>query len=240
MIRALGNLINPKHWGPFVEAAEITRFDHGFTVSWSQGGEDLAILSYVGGIQNGSYVDVGAHHPDRFSVTRHLYQRGWSGINVEANPALLPAFHAKRPRDINLNFAVGLAKEYELTIFSEPAISTVNNDWRDRFEKENQTIERVVKVPGVTLLELFDMHFPTKQIDLLCVDAEGSDFEVLQSLQLESVNPNRQPRWILVETAPRLKQVLNQEHVKYLNEHGYEIVVVLPMSTLFQLEFAIE
>lgn len=96
-----------------------------------------------------------------------------------------------------------------------------------------------MKVPGVTLLELFDLHFSTKQIDLLCVDAEGSDFEVLQSLQLESVNPNRQPRGILVETAPRLKQELNQEHVKYLNEHGYEIVVVLPMSTLFQLEFEI-
>jgi len=89
MIRALLTLINPKHWGPFVEAAETSGFDHGFTISWSQGGEDLALLTYLKETQNGSYVDVGAHHPDRFSVTRHLYQSGWSGVNLEANPAFL-------------------------------------------------------------------------------------------------------------------------------------------------------
>jgi FkbM family methyltransferase len=235
MIRALVTLINPKHWGPFVEAAETSGFDHGFTISWSQGGEDLALLTYLKETKNGSYVDVGAHHPDRFSVTRHLYRSGWSGVNLEVNPELLEAFEKRRTRDVNLNFAVGLKDEYELAVFSEPAISTVNLEWRQKFQHEKQTITRILSVPGITLIEVLNRYFPAKQLDLLTVDAEGSDLEVLESLQLETLRPNRKPKWIMVETAKELKDVQNQDHVKLLLNNGYRIVSVLPMSTIFCL-----
>jgi hypothetical protein len=82
LIKALLLLLKRKSWGPFIEIAEITKFDHSISVSWSQCGEDLALLHLLP--PNGRYLDIGAHHPSRFSVTRHLYQRGWDGINVEA------------------------------------------------------------------------------------------------------------------------------------------------------------
>lgn len=236
MIRALVTLFNAKHWGPFVEAAETSRFDHGFTISWSQGGEDLALLAYLKDIKNGSYIDVGAHHPDRFSVTRHLYQRGWSGVNLEANPALLEEFERRRSRDINLNFAVGVKDQYELAVFNESAISTINLEWREKFKQEKQTINRMVTVPGKTLLEVIDKYFPARQLDLLTVDAEGSDLEVLESLQLETLAPHRKPVWIMVETVGELTHAQNQEHVKLLLSNGYEIVSVLPMSTILRLK----
>ena len=236
MISALTTLLNPKHWGPFVEAAETTGFDHGFTVSWSQGGEDLALLTYLKDIRNGVYVDVGAHHPDRFSVTRHLYQSGWSGVNLEANPALLGAFEKRRKRDINLNLAAGTKNEYELAVFSEPAISTVNLEWREKFQREKQIITSVLMVPGIKLIEVLNEYFPSRQLDLLTVDAEGSDFDVLQSLELETLKPNRKPKWIMVETMGELQGVQNQEHVMLLLKNGYEIVSVLPMSTILRLK----
>ena len=235
MIRALVTLLNPKHWGPFVEAAETSGFDHGFTISWSQGGEDLALLTYLKEIKNGTYIDVGAHHPDRFSVTRHLYQRGWSGVNIEANPSLLETFEKRRTRDINLNFAVGLKDNYELAVFSEPAISTVNLEWRQKFQREKQSITQILTVPGITLIEVLNRNFPAKQLDLLTVDAEGSDLEVLESLQLETLRANRKPKWIMVETEKELRDVQNQEHVELLLNNGYEIVSVLPMSTILKL-----
>jgi FkbM family methyltransferase len=236
MIRALATLLNTKHWGPFVEAAETSGFDHGFTISWSQGGEDLALLAYLKDIRNGSYIDVGAHHPDRFSVTRHLYQNGWSGVNLEANPALLEAFEKRRSRDINLNFAVGVKDQYELAVFNESAISTINLEWREKFKQEKQTINRMVTVPGKTLLEVIDTYFPARQLDLLTVDAEGSDLEVLESLQLETLAPYRKPVWIMVETVGELTHVQIQGHVKLLLSNGYEIVSVLPMSTILRLK----
>jgi len=236
MIRALSRLLNPKHWGTFVEAAETSGFDHGFTISWSQGGEDLALKTYLREIRNGSYIDVGAHHPDRFSVTRHLYQIGWSGVNIEANPALLAAFKKRRPRDENLNFAVGLKDEYELTVFSEPAISTVNPEWRENFVQEKQSITSFLTVPGIRLIEVLDRYFPATQLDLLTVDAEGSDLEVLQSLNLETLASHRKPMWIMVETVGDLRSMQKQEHVMLLLNNGYEILSVLPMSAIFRLK----
>ena len=34
----------------------------------------------------GFYVDVGAHHPKRFSNTYFFYKQGWNGINIDAMP----------------------------------------------------------------------------------------------------------------------------------------------------------
>jgi hypothetical protein len=130
---------------------------------------------------------------------------------------------------------VGLKSEYELAVFKEPAISTTNQDWRERFQEEKQEIDQIIKVPGITLLELLNQYFPQEQLDLLTVDAEGSDYEILQSLQLDALASSRKPRWIMVETASELKNVQNQEHVKLLLNNGYEIVSVLPMSTILHL-----
>ena len=136
MLRSLSLLANRRSWGPFVETAETSRFDHGFTVSWSQKGEDIALLSIFEGMPAGSYLDIGAHHPSRFSVTRHLYQRGWHGVNVEANRQLIEAFVRERPRDVNVCVAVGEKDNYQFTIFDEPAISTINSDWKNKFLSE--------------------------------------------------------------------------------------------------------
>ena len=43
-----------------------------------------------GGKRSGFYVDVGAGHPTEDSVTRHFYDLGWRGINVEPINPLEP------------------------------------------------------------------------------------------------------------------------------------------------------
>lgn len=50
----------------------------------------------------GFYVDVGAHHPMRFSNTYFFYRMGWSGINIDAMPGSMKEFKKYRRRDINL------------------------------------------------------------------------------------------------------------------------------------------
>jgi hypothetical protein len=111
-LKAVFKLANKSSWGPFTEIAEATGFDHAVTVSWAQGGEDLALLHALNGQKSGRYIDIGAHHPSRFSVTRHLYQLGWSGVNIDANEALIQSFNDARKRDINLCLAVGPESKY--------------------------------------------------------------------------------------------------------------------------------
>ena len=235
-LKAVLKLRNRKTWGPFVETSETTGFDHAFAVSWSQGGEDLALLSALHGISNGCYIDVGAHDPSRFSVTRHLYQRGWSGINIDANPHLISNFKKLRPRDISLWAAVGNKAEYEFTIFNEPAISTINEAWKEKFLQESQNIKEVLNVRGISLRALLEENFSDRRLDLLSIDAEGADLEVLESLELENLPRAQYPKFLLLEADPPVPNALKTPAVKHAIEHGYEPLMVLSMSTLLKIQ----
>lgn len=234
MLKALASLRNKRSWGPFVEAYETTKFDHSFSVSWSQSSEDLALLATLGHIKNGRYLDIGAHHPTRFSVTRHLFQLGWTGVNVDANVDLLPEFSRQRPRDVSLNYCVGRASEYELSVFNETAISTVNPAWESRFIQENNLKNSTRLVPGITLRELLEEYFASKGPDLLNIDVEGADLDVITSGQFESLSFELRPSWVLVESPASLQRTLETETVLALISCGYEIWLILPYACLLK------
>jgi hypothetical protein len=166
-----------------------------------------------------------------FSVTRKLWSRGWSGVNIDANPKLIDAFKRERPGDVNLWACVGTELSYNLAVFEEPALSTVNKDWRLRFLSENQKISSEIIVPGVSLRKIFDDHFEGGFPDLLSIDAEGADFEVLQSAELKSGSG---PQWLLLEADPPLTKVLETPAVAHAISVGYEIFLIMGMSTLLR------
>ena len=76
---------------------------------YSQGGEDAVLQHIFSNKKNGFYVDVGANHPMHYSNTYLLYKRGWSGINIDPNPASIKLFNWHRRRDCNIN--CGIAEE---------------------------------------------------------------------------------------------------------------------------------
>jgi hypothetical protein len=55
----------------------------------------------------GFYLDLGAYDPVRFSNTFLLYQKGWSGVNVDPNPEAIRRFREQRPRDTAVHAAIG-------------------------------------------------------------------------------------------------------------------------------------
>jgi hypothetical protein len=233
-LRSLLRLLPRKNWGNFVQTSEVAGFNNAFSISWSQGGEDLALLHAIAGKRDGLFIDVGAHHPYRFSVTHHLSRIGWRGVNVDANGELIKIFNHERKRDINICAAVGTENSYTFTIFKEPALSSVNNEWKDKFQADGWEVERTVTVPGITLREIYDQNFLKECIDLLSIDAEGSDFNVLKSMDFESLEKDRFPRFLLLEAAPPVKSALKTDSVEFAIGLGYEPLYVLPMSTLLQ------
>ncbi len=231
--KAFLGLTKPRTWGPFVYAYENSKFDFPFEVSWSQGGEDIGLDLVFRGVKNGRYVDVGAHHPSRFSVTRKLHSRGWTGVNIDANPELLGGFTRERPNDINIWCCVGLQEEYQFTVFENPGVSTMNAEWRNKFLGLNHKVKAEIKVPGKSLKNIFSEFFGDNFPDLLCIDAEGSDLEVLQSAELTK---GKGPEWLLLEAEPPLSNVIETPAVQYALELGYEVYLVLGMSTLLHLK----
>ena len=85
-------------------------------ISYAQNHEDVMLWRALKHVQNGFYIDVGANHPSDDSVTRAFYERGWSGINIEPLSLHMAQLKADRPRDINLQFAVGV-EDGEIELF---------------------------------------------------------------------------------------------------------------------------
>jgi len=113
--------------------------------SWSQEGEDRLLARHFGGQRGGFYVDFGAHHPFRFSNTRLLWRRGWSGINIDAMPGSMAAFRRARPRNINLEIGIaqnpGSARFY---IFSDNALNTFDAELAESYNRPPWQLKRVV------------------------------------------------------------------------------------------------
>lgn len=146
----------------------------------------------LGKQKSGFYVDVGAHHPKRFSNTYYFYERGWRGINIEPNPAVKDLFMRMRSRDINLQLGIsdrpGGLMYYE---FDDPALNTFDEQLMR--ERESDTPYRVIATRMITLEPLaavLAVHLPPDQaIDFLSVDVEGLDLNVLRSNDWERFRP---------------------------------------------------
>ena len=80
-------------------------------ISFAQNLEDVVLARVFASQKDGIYVDIGAWDPDLDSVTKHFYLRGWTGINVEPSATAFARLSAARPRDVNLNVAVGLGEK---------------------------------------------------------------------------------------------------------------------------------
>jgi FkbM family methyltransferase len=227
------SLLRPSRWGVISEIYQTTKFNAPISISYSQGAEDLVLLHFLQK-DHGFYIDIGAHHPNRFSVTRQLYDKGWSGLNVDANPDLRKVFLSWRPRDKFLNFAVGSRAEYVFTRFHESAINTVNPEWKDRFIAEGNVIVDEIKVPGISMAKLFEMTPEDKNLDLVNIDIEGGDLEALYSLLENSKLPVRMPDWFLLEAPPGVDNALEHEAIRFVTELGYKPWAIMPMSTLLR------
>lgn len=167
--------------------------------SFSQEGEDLVLARIFENLEisNGFFVDIGAHHPCRFSNTYYFYQRGWRGINVDAMPGTKKLFERMRSRDITIECGVG-AQEGVLKYFAfnEPALNTFSEQEANKKNVPPYHVVETLQIPVVTLKQILDEHLPSgTQIDFMTIDAEGFDHEVISSNDWSRYRP----RVILVE-----------------------------------------
>ena len=235
LIRGLVALLNPRKWGVFQGTYKQTKFDAAFKPSWSQAGEDISLeLIINSNDQEKFYLDVGAHDPNRFSVTRKLYDNGWRGLDIDGNPAYESKFKKFRKRNIFLNVCVGFDRVYEFSIFTEGAISSANPEWVKKFIAEGAMIERRIKVKGMRLREILDLPEVPSQVSFINIDIEGADEDALRSIEFENLPIERFPKWLLLETSPPIGSALSFPAVRYAVAHGYIPWLILPMATLLK------
>ena len=194
---------------------------------YSQNGEDLILNRFLENKEKGFFIDVGAHHPIRFSNTYLFYKKGWSGINIDAMPGSMTKFNKIRPKDINIECGVGL-KNDQLTFyqFNETALNTFSKKEALSKNKDGYKIIKSNFLQVESLENLLDKYMPRNtKIDFLNIDVEGKDEEVLISNNWEKYKPN----YILVEIL-REKYIANPNSSikKFLKSIGY-----IPINKIF-------
>jgi FkbM family methyltransferase len=201
--------------------------------SWSQEGEDQILRRIFEKQKIGFYVDIGAHHPQRFSNTYLFYKRGWRGINIDAMPGSMHSFNKVRPRDTNLELGIAEKKaELDYYIFNESALNGFSRDLSQErhVAKSSYLIKDVIKVDVFPLHEVLDQYLPTGQsIDFMSVDVEGLDLRVLKSNDWNRYRPT----FVLAEVlGSSLHEVDQSEIGRFMRDNGY-VLYAKCMNTVF-------
>lgn len=204
--------------------------------SFGQEGEDLILTRLFDRQTGGFYVDVGAHHPFRFSNTWLLYRQGWRGINIDAMPGSMAAFRQWRPEDVNLECLVSTDPTPRCFFqYEEPALNTVSEEVVRRREVDSPQYRLVssITLTARRLADILAEHVPAgRAIDILNVDVEGHDLDVLSSNDWDRFKP----RIILVELlGVGLADMQNTPLYQFLTARGYRLLSKMVNSAIFTL-----
>jgi FkbM family methyltransferase len=160
-------------------------------ISYAQNREDVLLDAFFGDKYKGFYVDVGASDPEKFSVTKLFYDRGWSGINIEPNETLVKKLKRLRTRDTTISAAVGdKPGTAPFRQYVADGLSTLSKKTKNRLEGKDFAADYSdIQVDVVTLADVFKQHANNKTIDFMKVDVEGYEYEVLNSNDWSKYRP---------------------------------------------------
>ena len=211
--------------------------------SYSQWGEDHFIENFFKNKNTGIYLDVGCFHPFKYSNTCLLFNKGWKGINIDANPTSIDLFNIARPKDINLCTAID-EKKTEFKFYFDHPFSPVNtldkqsyenfkNSYYRQWKKKSFEGDVVKIVKSKTVDEILEISKPFSKIDFLNIDIEGMDFTVLKQLVPKKINP----KLISIETHSTENTKLRDCDLIYdfLKNSNYVVLDRAGQSTLFKL-----
>lgn len=168
------------------ETANYGTFCHG------QEGEDILLKQLLYNQDSNFFVDVGAHHPIRFSNTYSLYQSGWRGVNIDATPGSMRLFQELRPEDINIEAVISdLHEPLCFYIFEEGALNTSDAKLAQEYIASGWPLQKTVALKPQRLSAVLDRSVPCgMEIGMMSIDVEGHELHVLQSNDWEKYRPH--------------------------------------------------
>ena len=143
-------------------------------------GEDIFVRRFFKKKSNGFYVDVGAYHPIKGSLTYYLYKKNWSGINIDLSSVSIDLFKISRPKDINLRAAI---TDYDGKIFFYE--NSPINQQNSLIENSDAAKIEIDCFKLNTVLE----NYTIKKIDYLNIDVEGNELKVISNFDFIKFNP---------------------------------------------------
>jgi FkbM family methyltransferase len=145
--------------------------------------QDLFVISELGPIKNGYFVEFGATDGISLSNTFLLEQHlGWNGILAE--PAKVWHAQLKENRSAQIELDCVWNKTGEEIVFSEvenAEYSTIKGLGSDDMHAEIRKNEKSYTVNTISLNDLLSKYDAPAHMEYLSVDTEGSELEILSS-----------------------------------------------------------
>lgn len=207
----------------------------------SQSGED-AILAYVIsrvgiGMNECRYLDLGANRPIEGSNTNFFYQRGATGVLVEANPQLIPALKEQRDGDVILNKCIDSKEGTTLKfyIMSDDGLSTPNQEQVEEIQKKNPDVHvaSVVDVESITVNQIMQSYFEDSAPQIMSIDVEGKDLEILQSIDFSKYRPFLIVIEMIEYSVESVSLTRNVEILNYMESQGYQEYAFTGINSIF-------
>lgn len=142
---------------------------------YSHDGVDKWIAENLFLPDSGVYVDLGCAHPQKYSNTAFLRDRGWKGIAIDGDNSYAPEWEGVNGA-IFINQVVSPSPI--VGFLTEPTNSLVSRIHPLGKPTECQTLDRIIKVATVD-----------RELSFLSIDIEGFEFDVLKATDLDLWKP---------------------------------------------------
>ena len=170
----------------------------------------------------GFYIDIGAYHPFKGSLTQKLYKNGWHGVNIDISKTSIDLFKIARPKDININCAIGKVTE-ETIFFQNSKINQQNSLIR---QNPNQ---KEVKIKCYELNDILTFN-KIEKVDYINIDTEGTELNVLKGLNFKKIKPSL----LTVEDNDfDLDSSGKKEKINYMKNQGYTLINNIGVTMFF-------
>jgi FkbM family methyltransferase len=153
-------------------------------MSFSQFGQDIKCLDFYKNKQNGFFIDIGAHDGITGSNTYLLEKNGWNGICVEPMPENFRTLCLNRKKSLCCDLAIYSSSNEEIMfdIFEMTVLSGISK--HIKISEVYNKGKKSIMVKTITFNDLLEKYNAPLVIDYLSLDTEGSEFEILKSVDL--------------------------------------------------------
>jgi FkbM family methyltransferase len=203
---------------------------------YSQLGQDKIIDEIFNFSNDKFFVEVGAH--DGVSCSNTLFfeeTRQWKGICIEPSPKNFAKLVQNR-KSININSCVsnfeGEVNFANIVGYSEMLSGIIDHYDQRHINRINNELAQyggsaeIIKVQSVKLQTIFNL-FNVKNVDFCSIDTEGSELEVLNSIDFNKTKIK----------CFSIENNFNTDDVKnFLESKGYNLFVRLSFEDIYTLE----
>ncbi len=170
----------------------------------------------------GTYIDIGAYHPIKGSLTYKLHKRGWRGINIDISKTSIDLFKISRPEDININCAISNFSG-ETFYYENSPINQQNSLLKD---SENQS---KIKIQSYKLEEVINLN-NLKKVDYINIDTEGTEMDVIKGINFDNIQPIL---FTIEDNSFEKNEKEKLEKISFMEKKNYELINFIGVTMFF-------